>query len=843
MEVRKADLESRGGFVIWLSRLLLLVLCGYPFRSPLSPLTKLLLIALNLSFALGLIGSIQQEAALAGRHCNIAVIVQSADFATWLECIITAIFIVYFLHQQPPFARRGSVALCGLLAFAMLTNRAHLRLVLPFHTLNRYTSLFGSLLVFSTVYHFRQRHADFERYTEHVLSRIRGAREAFTDTNILSQKKVEQEAAKGQASRKSAEATAEATDRRNKYAKWTNSINYHPLVGDDIRLLEVLPAAEGQAAELRCRLRHVSLFHAENSYTAVSYCWGDDLQERHISIGEDNVRITANLDNALREIRGHGCRLLWIDALCVDQQNWHERNAQVLRMAAIYKKAKEVVAWLGAKDPGSHRIMTLLQVISAGQNVTIEDLFPKRGGPSLDDFKAFMARPYWRRIWIIQEVAAASQVFLACCGKRVSLDSLHRLIDNIVDQQYVSPIDWPKFYEELQLILDILEIRRRRIFGEPLRLLEALVKTRASMSTMAHDKVFGLLGLTIDQDHFVTVPDYKLPENEMCKTMTRSFILSKQKLDIILAGPRPLGTSSLPSWCPDYLHVAEAPLNHTFVQYLCGDYKQHRMGEQQAFWNTTAPSHAILDKSCWLQDDVLRVMGLRIGTIYGLGPTINPTVGDRQELHSVVRRDNDIGRRHSLEPPTPSYSTYDGLCRMLLIYDSKYSKFTNAPVLLGMLFNPAYQLYAASSGGNADLVVKWLTLNANFDIYGRKLRDRAWFSALKISGNYFKGLFKADTRTVTIFDYAHVTNAVAKVIKEGLRLITTREGAVGWAHQDAEVNDEIFIFAGCSVPVILRRHPGRKDYHLVGHAYVDGYMNGEKWGKAEPSRLAEVIIC
>jgi Heterokaryon incompatibility protein (HET) len=842
----KSEPGFRGGFRVWLSRLLITVIFGYQFRTPLSLVKKLLLVIFAFLFTLGQISKSSQEAKLSNEPLSIVTLGQSLDYQLWLECIIPSAFIVAWLHGERPYVRVVSLTTCWTLSIVMLTDRATLRAALPFQTLNTPAALFYFLLVFSAAYDSRQHLAEYHRLLKKFFAFIEAEREGTANPNVKSQKEIEQEVASAQASRVAAEATPEAVKRRKEYIEWTNSVNYEPLSGDEIRLLELLPTTDSDGAKLRCHLKNVSMASAENTYTAVSYCWGTNPQVRRIAIEEVEVRVTANLYDALSELRVLGIRLLWVDALCINQRDWHERGAQVLRMSAIYKKAKEVVIWLGTEDSESKRVMKLLKTLTADANVACPNIASRDGrdGPSLDDFKAFSARPYWRRVWIIQEVAAASQVSIVCCGERVAWDQLCRLVNDMIGYKQISPSHWPRFNEELRLIKNISDIREGRIRNTPLSLLEALAQTKASMSTIPHDKVFGLLGLAIDQHHFGDAPDYKMEKKEFCKKMTQSFIWSKQNLDIILAGPPRTPISKLPSWCPNYLDVAEQPLDHHFVKYLSGNYKRHRLGKEGLYWKTTEQSRAVETISFWLEGDLLRVMGLPLGRIDGLGPT---TTGENERRTSLTRRDTDSLGRRSSDALDRSYSTYDGLCRMLLVYDKKYSKFTNAPILLGMLYNYAYKVFAVLSAGDVnkagdvDTVRQWLIANRDFTIHGRKLGDRAWFSFRPIA-NYFKGYFKQKTTTMTILDYRHVTKPIADIVKEGLHLMTTSKGAVGWAHPEATVDDEIFLFAGCSVPVILRRRPGQEGYHVVGHAYVDGCMDGEKWRERDPSTLVEVNI-
>jgi hypothetical protein len=80
-----------------------------------------------------------------------------------------------------------------------------------------------------------------------------------------------------------------------------------------------------------------------------------------------------------------------------------------------------------------------------------------------------------------------------------------------------------------------------------------------------------------------------------------------------------------------------------------------------------------------------------------------------------------------------------------------------------------------------------------------------------------------------------VEQALAKILGNGMRLMTTKEGDIGWAHPLALPNDGVFLLRGCSIPVILREvggDRGQLDFQVIGDAYVHGIMHGELWQQA-----------
>ena len=115
----------------------------------------------------------------------------------------------------------------------------------------------------------------------------------------------------------------------------------------EIRLLHLFPGDDGGA--LKCTFSLVSL-DDELDYEAVSYVWGDAEDRRSVNVEavDEPVLITRNLGSVLRNIRLQDRqRVLWVDALCINQQDLNERGSQVAMMVTIYSQSSRVLAYLG----------------------------------------------------------------------------------------------------------------------------------------------------------------------------------------------------------------------------------------------------------------------------------------------------------------------------------------------------------------------------------------------------------------------------------------------------------------------------------------------------------------
>ncbi|KAK4108984.1 HET-domain-containing protein, partial [Canariomyces notabilis] len=86
-------------------------------------------------------------------------------------------------------------------------------------------------------------------------------------------------------------------------------------------------------------------------YEAISYVWGDETFPQPILVNGRFLAIRRNLHNALYHLRhpreSGRRRTLWVDALCINQSDMHERNHQISLMRNIFSNARQVIAWLG----------------------------------------------------------------------------------------------------------------------------------------------------------------------------------------------------------------------------------------------------------------------------------------------------------------------------------------------------------------------------------------------------------------------------------------------------------------------------------------------------------------
>lgn len=206
---------------------------------------------------------------------------------------------------------------------------------------------------------------------------------------------------------------------------------YSPLAdSDEIRLLCLQPrTADGP---IKCTLKHIKL-SSKTRYEALSYMWGPRVF-RTIEVDGKLCKVRINLWQALFRLRFENrSRILWIDALCINQADVNERNHQVTQMDKIYRNASTVVAWLGEPDSASSVAIKMLFEAGLGRASGAAYFILFRDYPinTLDAVHAIFLQEYWSRLWIVQEVTLAWEVILQWGTEIIAWDYLDSLVSHI----------------------------------------------------------------------------------------------------------------------------------------------------------------------------------------------------------------------------------------------------------------------------------------------------------------------------------------------------------------------------------------------------------------------------
>ena len=191
---------------------------------------------------------------------------------------------------------------------------------------------------------------------------------------------------------------------------------------DCIRLVILEPGPSSRIYQpiIYCRLKHVP-FSEKPKYEALSYTWGDESIKHRIVIDKRDFQVGINLINALTHLRHEKEeRVLWIDALCINQQDVREKSSQISIMPHIYTRAKTVIVWLGVAEWEDEKKLRR-ELTKRGKSFYdweeyrrfMRQLTPTSrplglwGSIKVDRSKPILqsmcSKPYWNRLWIIQE--------------------------------------------------------------------------------------------------------------------------------------------------------------------------------------------------------------------------------------------------------------------------------------------------------------------------------------------------------------------------------------------------------------------------------------------------------
>ena len=289
------------------------------------------------------------------------------------------------------------------------------------------------------------------------------------------------------------------------------------------------------------------------SYVGLSYAWGDAQIRRPILVGNKVFHATENLAVALEHLQEKDKTItFWIDAICIDQSNSNEKSVQVQRMGDIFASAVVVIAWIGLATEDSD--LALQELEKYGEDMMSWEWLSSQHReqsaalPSAS-IKSLFARPWFKRVWVGQEVALNEQVIFVC-GQR----DIHRrqLLDSL--QVY-----WASLMafrgENLSLIFYRFEHTKPLPFHDLLDNFDAIISFAVGSeleSSDPRDFVYSSFGRINDIEECGLRVDYTKSVEEVYMEFTEA-IIRAGKINSFEDALRPSSTyRNLPSWVPDW---------------------------------------------------------------------------------------------------------------------------------------------------------------------------------------------------------------------------------------------------------------------------------------------------
>ena len=402
---------------------------------------------------------------------------------------------------------------------------------------------------------------------------------------------------------------------------------YPPLTSSNsFRLLSIFPAAKH--APIDTVLVSVTVKTTPLVYEALSYVWGTTSDRVDIQCNGESVRITQSLAEALLQLRSDTHeRTLWIDQLCINQEDSAERSQQVTMMGDIYSLARQVLVWLGPSDDETGTVWTLLQKVSELQHFEAHEVYGlahKKQRPlqpeasrlssvdygtraevqpklsSLKDLRdipeiptgdalewkaveRFLQRPWFLRMWTYQEVVLSRICVVRCGSYSMTWSDLsdsclaftHGGFDTFVDQNQ-------RRVTELQ----VQRLRSRENKSTTLRsLLEA---NRFRNSTEPRDMIYALRGILDRSVAEAVTVSYTSPLADVYANAVKVCIKTEESLTVLGSVEYRRNEESrveMPSWVADWRYATSGAVDLSMRRddggryFSCSEHETPRMTE------------------------------------------------------------------------------------------------------------------------------------------------------------------------------------------------------------------------------------------------------------------------
>ncbi|KAI1819635.1 heterokaryon incompatibility protein-domain-containing protein [Xylaria intraflava] len=608
-----------------------------------------------------------------------------------------------------------------------------------------------------------------------------------------------------------------------------------------IRLLRLHPGAPTDPVSIS--LETVAL-DSTPDFEAISYCWGQALQTQRVTCNGAALFITNSLLTGLVHFRyADRPRMLWADAICINQADATEKGGQVLLMPHIYSQATSTLVWLGvADDPdfglvppnvgaSISQALEWLPELDPDVNVTeavFQTLYSDsvrlhdEGKPNLLDhdwapLAALMTRPWFRRKWVIQEVALAKQVVLytgggvqvpwsdvARLGYTLSLMGLEKFERLEAGNTVLTSIVRP-----LECVSCILMIQ---LYKSRATLVDGVVNSMTFNCTDPKDHIYSLLSLVnVGPTIF---PDYNISVSEMLHRFAIATMVEARSLKLLSLAPDKIGFSppraprleGLPSWVPD-------------VQCIRLNWLASYTVVPQMF---SAGGH---DKPVLSLSDDQRVLGCRgrvIDTVKTTSRSIIEALLD--EVPELRHPSTSMLRDPSEKGSYKRQSRWLKTCYQIAFgqpFGSEPATIPNEELMSAFARTMLCGMESSHSRLSAKLI-------AAFPHYMQWAIERAQDEQ-----------DESEKHPMLLPGYSANMDTIIRVISSALKFSVTEHGRFGHLPPNTQPGDRICVLVGGEVPFVIRP-TGRETYALIGESYVDGIMDGEALAGQE-TKLLETI--
>jgi hypothetical protein len=572
-----------------------------------------------------------------------------------------------------------------------------------------------------------------------------------------------------------------------------STLAYRALFGkNDIRLFILSPGYNG--SPLKGLLFHTSLKLSQN-YRALSYVWGNTISRASLLTPDGQLSVTSNLYMALQQLRDtRESTILWIDAICINQNDNDEKAVQIRLMSQIYQSATSVVAYLGSGTPVNDlALRTMMQIKTKEEDPKewpkhvppvptswADESIPPPNDDSWRCIGEFFGLSWFRRIWIVQEVIAGAKLTVICGSWKLDWNELFTAVTVIVKEIDTSGTAYASHNLRLSPFTTLAQFREWEGKGSRWMLLYLLEKFGYAESTLSCDRLFALLGFAEDGNNPAFQPDYTMPFEAVMRKFAWAFIDQGRVMEMLYhAGLRlddQISGRNFPSWIPDWTKPSKGALvksTNRGVKCLASGYSLPQVSR-----------HA--------SDKVLGLQGLLLDEVTSISKFLNTP--DTMESYINEAADMIASLNH---------------------------------VLGGSRSELTWRVPIADATFSDVIVSTKLDMESSYKAL-RHLFDTQSSTAMKLT-DYDK--FRSDDSETAsspspLLKAQNYINALQTNLF-GWRFFTTTKGYVGIA-PDGVKFDTVAIFSGGKIPFLLRERTSIEGgWSLIGECYVHGIMGGK----------------
>ncbi|KAH6850650.1 heterokaryon incompatibility protein-domain-containing protein [Chaetomium sp. MPI-CAGE-AT-0009] len=607
---------------------------------------------------------------------------------------------------------------------------------------------------------------------------------------------------------------------------------------DEIRLLYLKP---GSGDDIHFTLYPVRLGD-KPSYEAISYCWGDPNDTQMVYCDGKPLPVTKSLYTGLKRLRKEDAgRVLWADAVCIDQKHTLEKNVQVGLMSRIYSQPSAVLIWLGDDTSGLEGLHECIQgalEVLPPDEFEFEKLYPistrifreanqlrAAGKPNFVDhdwrpMTNLLHRPWFDRRWIIQEVTLADDSVprLAICGHfefswthvasvayRLASYGITPLLAGMSTINSRAPYMMSFLAEGGRPIMILIALcmtyllKRYRDTGN---LVDSVIATSLFKCGFPHDHLYSLLSLP--QKPSGVVADYRLSIEDVCMQFAEMTLISDQNTRLLSLAPHTaLGGDqrlALPSWVPDL--TCQGPVN-PLVSYTIRPQLFHAGGKEPP--NITLSSdRKRLHLRGRVVDKVASMGRAQVDVPWPTEEEVRPKTG----FHALVKKRLANWLQECYEVAGAEYARGE----------TKHGSIS-----------------AEECAEKAGLRRSFLeTLLCGMTMMRDPIPEEA-LMATQAYVDYLFGYFTEDyvlSEEVreTLLTYGALIEQSLLAMAEARCFCRTEQGRLGQVRANARAGDLFVCIVGAEVPYVLRPSANAAGvYTLIGDGFLQGAMQGETW--------------